>query len=315
MNYDVVICTFNGEHHVVEQLDSILNQAIPPTRIIVSDDGSDDATCALVTQRAETCATPISLLQGPRQGVNRNLLFALSHTQSPYVFIADQDDIWLDNKSTLFSQQMTDEATPHLIFSDAWVWQPPATPQQTLWQMDQLDPGNIDAPQRLAFHNCVQGASAAINRALINKLSHHPDMVMYDWWIALLAATQGRASAISTPTLYYRQHRAAQLGSQALRHSQQGYWQSRWGKIQASQAIIKQAAAFGDVYQAQLTPQDHAFFCGLAAALQGSYWQKIKFLASQRPYRKSLLRSATLWLAILSTGPTSQDTRFPPSRE
>lgn len=305
MNYDVVICTFNGEHHIAEQLDSILNQAILPAHIIVSDDGSEDATCALITQRAEVCATPITLLQGPKQGINQNLLFALGHTQSPYVLIADQDDVWLDNKSTLFSQQMQYDTTPHLIFSDAWIWQPPATPVQTLWQLDQLDPDNIHKPQQLAFHNCVQGASAALNRALIEKLLYHPNMVMYDWWIALLAATQGRVSIINTPTLHYRQHRAAQLGSQSLRHNEQSYWQSRRSKIQASRAIIQQAAAFGDTYKTQLTTHDRAFFTGLAHALKGGYWQKIKFLITQRPYRKNPIRTATLWLAILSTGPVT----------
>src|SRR5690625_8026286 len=98
------------------------------------------------------------------------MLHALRHTRAEYVCLADQDDIWLDNKASLFCQQMLDTAKPHLIFSDAWVWYPGRDPAITLWNADGLKPENTHDTRKLAFHNAVQGASTCINRALVQSL-------------------------------------------------------------------------------------------------------------------------------------------------
>src|SRR5690554_2027672 len=115
MNYQVVVSTFNGERHIAEQLHSIIRQNPAPEGIIVSDDGSSDNTLTIVKTIAHSCSVPITLLNGPKRGVNHNILFALQHTSAPYVLIADQDDIWLDNKAALFTGQMLALQQPHLI--------------------------------------------------------------------------------------------------------------------------------------------------------------------------------------------------------
>lgn len=43
----VVMCTYNGERFLREQLDSILAQTYPLREIIIQDDGSTDATPAI----------------------------------------------------------------------------------------------------------------------------------------------------------------------------------------------------------------------------------------------------------------------------
>jgi len=40
----VVMCTYNGEKYLKEQLDSILNQTYPIYEIIIQDDASTDRT-------------------------------------------------------------------------------------------------------------------------------------------------------------------------------------------------------------------------------------------------------------------------------
>jgi glycosyltransferase involved in cell wall biosynthesis len=40
----VVVCTYNGEKYLRDQLQSILDQTRPPDEIIISDDGSTDST-------------------------------------------------------------------------------------------------------------------------------------------------------------------------------------------------------------------------------------------------------------------------------
>jgi glycosyltransferase involved in cell wall biosynthesis len=40
----VAMATFNGEKHVIEQLESLARQTLMPVELIVTDDGSTDKT-------------------------------------------------------------------------------------------------------------------------------------------------------------------------------------------------------------------------------------------------------------------------------
>jgi len=48
---DVIIPIFNGARVLSECLDSVCSQSLPPCRIIVVDDGSDDDSCTMVKSR------------------------------------------------------------------------------------------------------------------------------------------------------------------------------------------------------------------------------------------------------------------------
>lgn len=48
----IVMCTYNGERHLREQLDSVLNQTYGLHEIIIQDDGSTDGTMAIVEEYA-----------------------------------------------------------------------------------------------------------------------------------------------------------------------------------------------------------------------------------------------------------------------
>ena len=87
-DYEVVVCTYNGERYIVEQLASIVGQTISPRRIIVSDDGSTDNTLKLIANFAATTSVPFDVQQrvaGPK-GPAHNFLHALSLTTATNVF-------------------------------------------------------------------------------------------------------------------------------------------------------------------------------------------------------------------------------------
>lgn len=48
MSISIAMCTYNGARYVEEQLDSIINQTLPPNEIVVCDDGSTDDTAGIV---------------------------------------------------------------------------------------------------------------------------------------------------------------------------------------------------------------------------------------------------------------------------
>ena len=93
----VAVVTYNGVRYLAAQLDSILNQLGEEDEVVISDDGSKDGTIDLIRSFQKTDSR-IRLIQGPGKGVKKNVEHALLHTRGKYIFLADQDDIWLDTK-------------------------------------------------------------------------------------------------------------------------------------------------------------------------------------------------------------------------
>ena len=50
MKISVAMATYNGEKYIKEQLQSILQQTMPVDEIIISDDGSSDATLVYIDE-------------------------------------------------------------------------------------------------------------------------------------------------------------------------------------------------------------------------------------------------------------------------
>lgn len=48
MNISIVISSYNGSSHIVEQLDSIRNQTRTPDEVLICDDRSTDSTPEIV---------------------------------------------------------------------------------------------------------------------------------------------------------------------------------------------------------------------------------------------------------------------------
>lgn len=293
--YEVVVCTYNGAEYIAEQLHSIVLQQPPPARILVSDDGSTDATLSIVRQIASTVVIPICIIFGPQNGIVNNLLNGLVHVEADYVFLADQDDVWLAGKAEQFCEKMLATSEPHLIFSDSLVWFPDTNIRIPFWKYDGLLPGNSQDPRKLAFHNCIQGASMAINQALIKRVILHSDIVMHDWWLGLIASSLGTVTVISQPTLLYRQHEHNQIGSQRNKKQSGGFVQ----KKQKAERVLRQAYAFSHLYSSQVKGEYADFFAAFNKAMRGNFFKKIGFLLRYRPTRKNLLRTFMLWLSVL----------------
>ena len=90
------MASYNGERFVREQLDSILSQMNERDEIIISDDGSTDATVEIVNSYDDP---RVRLKIGERnKGPIENFEFALSFVLKDIVVLADQDDVWLDGR-------------------------------------------------------------------------------------------------------------------------------------------------------------------------------------------------------------------------
>lgn len=94
----VVVCTYNGEKYLREQLDSILAQTYPLHEIIIQDDHSTDATPAILDEYARRSPL-VRVYHNPAGlGVNGNFFTAMRRATGDFIALSDQDDRWHADK-------------------------------------------------------------------------------------------------------------------------------------------------------------------------------------------------------------------------
>ncbi|WP_265498518.1 glycosyltransferase family 2 protein [Providencia rustigianii] len=299
-DYEVVVCTYNGERYIVEQLASIVGQTISPRRIIVSDDGSTDNTLKLIADFAATTSVPFYVQQrvaGPK-GPAHNFLHVLSLTTATNVFLSDQDDVWVTDKIEYYQRAVSrigDEYEPLLIFSDAELVDSELRfLSASFLQNERLNPDQQLVFPRLLFQNCIQGATVMVNRSLLKHLRPSQHMLMHDWWLGLLATTFGRLVFLPERLIKYRQHANNVVGSS-------GYGLKRIlvkfmrlpSVAHQNRLVIEQAISFYEIYGEELKKEDKKFLERMLRSRRFVLWQL--FLLKCGVARTTITRTISLY--------------------
>ncbi len=112
----VVMCTYNGEKYLREQIDSILAQTYAISELVAQDDCSTDSTPAILQEYARADRR-IKVHVNPRRlGFNRNFSSALLKATGDFVACSDQDDIWRKDKIERLLEHIGDAA---LVFHNS----------------------------------------------------------------------------------------------------------------------------------------------------------------------------------------------------
>ena len=221
-----VICTFNGERYVGQQLESMLAQSTSLDEIVVSDDGSRDGTYSLITDFVETHSGPRypswKIFQRNKPlGVSANFEFALRQASGKIVFLADQDDIWEKDKVRLSIEKFSDQSVS-LVHTDALLISSENRSVGSLMQtlgLTSLERKHLTAGQALRVllrRNVVTGATVAIRSSLLDLALPIPNGWIHDEWLAFVAASRNGVRFDSRMLTKYRQHEGNEIGVSRL---------------------------------------------------------------------------------------------------
>lgn len=114
---------YNGEKYLREQIDSILLQLNNNDELIISDDGSTDATINIINSYDDS---RIRLFHHDKDASSKNNSFyfvkdnfenALKYSTGDYIFLSDQDDIWLPAKVEKSIQALKNNTNKGLLVS------------------------------------------------------------------------------------------------------------------------------------------------------------------------------------------------------
>lgn len=210
----ICIATYNGEKYLEEQLASILPQMASSDELIISDDGSTDKTLTII-DRFVAQDQRIKFFKGPGKGVIANFEFAINQSQGEFVFLADQDDVWLPEKVQTTLRFFDAHPKIDLVISDLVIVDE---------HLDVIEPSYFEYRKvKLGFlHNIVKnkyiGAGMVFRGSLKKRILPIPSKVpMHDMWIGLIADAKNTSALIPQKLTLYRRHgdNASEIDSKA----------------------------------------------------------------------------------------------------
>lgn len=198
----VAMCTYNGEHFLHAQIDSILGQTYPHLEIVIVDDCSTDSTPDIINNYAKKDPRIRFIRNESNIGFIRNFQRALENCHGSLIALADQDDIWLPEKITTLHQEIEDNL---MIYSAVKLMDADGTPIKKPFPNVRRIDGSCALS--LLLGNCVTGHACLLRQELLEKALPFPtDILSHDQWLALVAAAQGRLRASNQALSWYRSH-------------------------------------------------------------------------------------------------------------
>jgi len=197
----VCMAAYNGEKYIHCQIASILKQLASDDELIISDDGSSDGTLGIIEGFCDSRILSICNVGAP--GLLFNIESALRLAQGDYVFLADQDDVWLPGRiaeMTLALQEFD------VVVSDAIVTDQHLTvAHPSLFQLLGSGSGII----KNLIKNTYVGCCMAFRKTVLEAALPFPqDTPMHDWWIGMIGELNFSTCFLRRPLLYYRRHDA-----------------------------------------------------------------------------------------------------------
>lgn len=118
----VMMATYNGEKYVTEQINSILEQEGVNVTLLISDDGSSDATPRICFRYADDLPNVRFSVNEKNKGLAKNfmdMLYSSDATSFDYFAFSDQDDYWMPNKLNKAIEAIAAAGEgPRLYYSD-----------------------------------------------------------------------------------------------------------------------------------------------------------------------------------------------------
>lgn len=216
MKINILMSTYNGEKFLKQQIESIQKQTVEHWNLLIRDDGSTDKTPQIIQEFAKKDSRIRFINPNNRQnfGVVKNFHTLVKFEEADFYFFSDQDDVWLEDKLalTLAESNRYELNKPLLVYTDLKIVNQKLEVTNESMIKTQSHHANTSLVEELT-ENTVTGGTMMINHALAKEWTVTENLLMHDWYLALLASSLGNLVYLDHPTELYRQHDSNVLGA------------------------------------------------------------------------------------------------------
>ena len=202
----VCMATYNGQKYIREQIDSILSQLGQEDELVISDDASTDSTLEIIGGYGDKriklypFVRNKSAYKKSAQLVTTNFEHALQHAKGDFIFLSDQDDVWLPGKveKCLEALRQADLVVHDCRVADAEL----DTVCFSYFSLIHVQGGFIHNFIKVKYLGCCM----AFRREVLTAALPMKPYIAHDTWICLLAELLFKTRRLPVQLSLYRRH-------------------------------------------------------------------------------------------------------------
>ena len=217
----ICLATYNPDPTLLaRQLESIRAQTRRDFTCLIHDDGSRLERWAAIEELARADERFRVFRAEHNRGFYRNFeaALALVPPSTPYVALADQDDVWYPDKLAACIERLDASPDTQLVYSDMRLVRGDGSVlAPSYWTARRNNFTNLDT---LLFVNTVTGAASVFRGSLLDvALPFPPEQgrTFHDHWLACAAFVAGGLAYLDRPLYDYTQHESNVIGASELR--------------------------------------------------------------------------------------------------
>ena len=197
----VVIAAYKGEKYIVEQVKSILLQLGESDELIISDDYPEGETKASLDGIIKKDSR-VKYIHGRSLGLIKNFEYAINQAKGDFIFLSDQDDVWLEGKVEAVMKEFN--AGADVVMHDALITDGELNPTgDRAFVLNSAGKGIF----KNILKNSYQGCCMAFRKEMKEYILPFPEKIpMHDQWIGLVGEKHGNVHLINHPYILYRRH-------------------------------------------------------------------------------------------------------------
>lgn len=183
----VIIPAYNGEHTILETIQSVQNQTFSDFEIIVIDDGSTDRTLELLYSIKDDRLKVFPYSNG---GVATSRNRGIAQASGEFLTFLDQDDLWAPDKLALQLEALLQHPEAGVAYS--WTYFMEDRDGQRLLHKGESLFFEGDVYPEILVHNFIaSGSNVLVRKSAIDEIGGFdcgcPDAADWDYWLRLAA--------------------------------------------------------------------------------------------------------------------------------
>lgn len=214
----VALATYNGEKFLCDLLQSVLSQTVKVDEIVISDDCSTDNTSSIIKGFQDNNADVewIVIQNDSNLGFRKNFRQAINRCTGDYIFLCDQDDIWVPEKVEHCLSYLKNNDQIMALISDFKTIDSCGRFLQANQKTESLVVSdtiidNTSVLNKIQLHHALyrtqgQGAATVITRELAELYRHTTINWAHDHLVDVIAALKGGLYYTKEQLFYYRIH-------------------------------------------------------------------------------------------------------------
>ncbi len=199
----VAMAVYNGEKYIKEQIDSIIGMMSKDDELIISYDESSDHTLEIITDYARKDSR-IKIVYDNGHSVESNFNCAVDNSQGRYIFLADQDDIWINNKIDEMIMYFDENPECVVLICDGYLTDSKLNNLQGIFEKYKTTANPLRNFIKGSYLGCQMAFKSSIKKNVWPVSTNPP--LPHDLWLGVKGAKYGKIALIDKKLIKHRLH-------------------------------------------------------------------------------------------------------------